>query len=121
MEKATPGVAGVVHADKIRLRVRFFIEAETEKIKKVYEAFKPEEVIAGWSDKWATLNAEIQAVAGELGITNQTTWKPTAKQEQVRQRIRETKPELITQSEPKWSGENISIDAALQQAIPQAR
>jgi predicted ATP-dependent endonuclease of OLD family len=120
-EKATPGVAGVVHADKIRLRVRFFIEAETEKIKKVYEAFKPEEVIAGWSDKWATLNAEIQAVAGELGITNQTTWKPTAKQEQVRQRIRETKPELITQSEPKWSGENISIDAALQQAIPQAQ
>jgi hypothetical protein len=95
-EKATSGVAGVVHADKIRLRVRFSIEAETEKIKKVYEAFKPEEVIAGWSAKWATLNAAIQTVAGELGINNQTAWKPAGKQEQVTQRIRETKPELIT-------------------------
>jgi predicted ATP-dependent endonuclease of OLD family len=120
-EKATPGVAGVVYADKIRLRVRFFIEAETEKIKKVYEAFKPEEIITGWSDKWATLDAAIQAIAAELGIINATTWKPAAKQELVRQRIRETKPELITQSEPKWSSDNISIDAALQQAIPQAQ
>ena len=119
-EKVTPGVAGVVHADKIRLRVRFSIEAETEKIKKVYEAFKPEEVIAGWSDKWSTLDAGIQTVAGELGI-NGTAFKAAAKQEQIRQRIRETKPELVTHTEAKWSSENISIDAALQQAIPQAQ
>jgi AAA15 family ATPase/GTPase len=33
-EKSTPGVAGTVHADKIRLRVRFSIEPDTEKIKK---------------------------------------------------------------------------------------
>ena len=39
----------------------------------------------------------------------------------MRQRIRVNRPDLITHGEASWSSENISIEAALQQAIPQVQ
>ncbi|HEU5122574.1 MAG TPA: ATP-dependent endonuclease [Verrucomicrobiae bacterium] len=119
-ERSTSGVAGLVYNDKIKLRVSFSINSETEKVEKVYEAFKQEETIAGWSDKWSDLADNIKAIAEGAGV-NGTGWRTAGKREQVKSVIRQTKADLVTYGEAKWSTENISIDAALQQAIPQAQ
>ena len=119
-EKMTPGVAGIVYNNKIRLRLTISIDPKTEKIQKLYEAYKLEENITGWSDKWADLDPSLKAIAENLKI-NGTSWRTDANKEQVRQQIRETKPELVKVGEPKWSDESISIANALQQAIPQAQ
>jgi hypothetical protein len=120
-EKATQGVSGLVYDNKILLKLTLSSDPGTGKIKKEYEAFKPEETIIGWADKFSGLSDELKAIAAEMGITTAGAWKGVAKLEQVKQRIRETKPALIAVGEAKWSADSVSIDSALQQALPQAQ
>jgi putative ATP-dependent endonuclease of OLD family len=120
-EKSTPGVAGIVFNDRIKLKLTLRIDQDTKKIEKKYEAFKQEEIIAGWSDSWTEVADNIKAIANDLGITTATGWKPASKKEQVRQKIRATHRELVTAGDAKWSSDSISIESALQQALPQAQ
>jgi predicted ATP-dependent endonuclease of OLD family len=120
-ESAASAGAGLVYDGKIRLRVTFSIDPKSEKVQKLYEAFKPEETITGWAERWNDVSSDIKELATKLGISKAGEWKGVAKLEQVKKKIREVRPDLIVKSEPKWSDESISIDSALQQVIPQAQ
>lgn len=120
-EKKEPGVAGVVYDNAIQLRLTISIDPTTKKAKKTYEAFKQDEAITGWSDKFSDVSAEVKSVAAEMGITKGSDWKGVARLEGVRQKIRDTKPALVVKGAPKWSADSVSIESALQQALPQAQ
>lgn len=119
-ERTAPGVAGVVHDGKIRLRMRAKLDEAREKAEVLYEALMPREDIQGWSDSWATLPAEFKSLASQLGIGG-AQFRSAASKEAIRAKIREQMPDRVTTGAPAWSSENISIKQALQQAIPQAQ
>lgn len=119
-ERAMPGVAGIVHGNRIQLKMRASIEAESGKVVTTYEAKTPQVTIDGWADAWGELDPAIKEVAGALEITG-AKWKGAASKELVKARVREVMPERVTEGEAIWSAENISIKQALQQAIPQSQ
>lgn len=122
-ERTKPGVSGLVFEDRIRLRMSVTSPNPDEGKRKAeitYECFKPQETITGWADAWATLAPTLKEKAAELGITG-TSFRNVASKERLRQLIRDTAPELVTNGAPRWTTEGISIPAAFQQAIPQAQ
>jgi predicted ATP-dependent endonuclease of OLD family len=119
-ERSTSGIAGIVWEEKIRLRLSLSINADNGKIEKTFEAFKPEETIRGWADSWNDLDADIRTKAAELNINGQG-FRNANKKEQLRQAVRDSMSERVTQGQSRWTSENISINAALQQAMPQAQ
>jgi len=118
-EANAPGVAGVVHEGKIRLRVVALRDEAGEKVTTVYEAFLPRIEIAGFSETWGQVDEAIKAVAAEFEIKG-PQWKNSANRDKVRQRVMETMKERVTIGPADWTADNISIKQALQQAIPQA-
>lgn len=120
-ERNTPGVSGLISENKIILRYTGTVaDAVKEKTEKEYHAYKRKEVIDGWSDTWNEISEEIKTLGAPIGITNGTTFKSAANKERLRQVIRDTSPNLITEGEYQWTNEGISIAPALQQAIPKA-
>jgi energy-coupling factor transporter ATP-binding protein EcfA2 len=119
-ERMAPGVAGIVHDGKIRLRLRAKLDDAGEKVEVVYEALVPRIEIEGWSDTWGTLSDEIKILAASLGIKG-PQWKSAASKGAVRTKIKEQMPDRVTIGASEWSSENISIKQALQQALPQAQ
>jgi len=120
-ERNTPGVSGLISENKISLRYTgSVVDIAKEKTDKEYHTYKREENIQGWSDKWADLSEEIQALGTPLGIQNGTHFKTSANKERLRQSIRENRADLITEGDYQWTNEGISIAPALQQAIPKA-
>lgn len=119
-EKNKPGVSGLVYEGNIRLRVIYTYNKEKNKVDSKYEAFKPEETITGWSDRWGDLSEEIKNVIVNCGITTGKEWTTKANREKARSYIRNNASHLVLYSEPKWSDDSISIAPALKQAIPQA-
>lgn len=113
-ERTTPGVAALVQNGKIRLRL-----THTFGEKPKFEAYIAAEEIVGWSDKFSELSGEIKAVAGELDITAKKGWSAAGK-ERIKEKLRSDHPELISRSPADWTSEGISINAALQQALPKA-
>jgi len=113
-ERNTPGVAALVQDGRIRLRLT---HASGEKPK--YEAHIAAEEIDGWADKFSELSDRIKAVAGELDITAKKGWTVAGK-ERIKEKLRSDHPELISRSPADWTSEGISINAALQQALPKA-
>jgi energy-coupling factor transporter ATP-binding protein EcfA2 len=123
-ERDTPGVAGLVRNNEIRLRL---VATRTPSpkgdivVSKHYEAWVRQEAINGWSDTWGGLDSQIKAIAQAPGLEiNGQSWKSAANKERVRQAIRVTRPDLVTYGEEFWTQESISIEPALKQAIPQA-
>lgn len=120
-ERNTPGVAGLISENQIKLRYTATIaDLSKEKIEKEYAAYKRQENIVGWDDSWANLDQAIKDLVAPLGIINGTHFKSIANKERVRQAIRDQRPDLITEGDYEWTSEGISIAAALQQAIPRA-
>lgn len=117
-ERDKPGVSGLVNEGKIKLRAT--ITKEDGKVNSPeYEAYiKPVE-IEGWSDSWKSLSPEIRETALRLDI-NSSNYKTAANKERVREYIIKHQPSKVSYLEAKWTSENISISAALKQAIPQA-
>ncbi len=123
-ERNTPGVAGIVRDNEIQLRL-VAIQSEDDKtdsklkVTTKYEAYIPEVIIEGWADKWSDLSEEIKKCAQELEIDG-TSWRNQSKKEILRQSLIQNLPNLVTHGNARWTDANISISAALKQAIPQA-
>lgn len=116
-EREIQGVSGIVQDDKILLRVRY----DKPGAKGVYEAFKKQEVIADWSDKIIELKKTwINEYLAAAEISTAADLKTAHKVEALKQIIRTASPDKVTITAADWTSENISIDAALKQAIPQA-
>lgn len=124
-ERNKPGVSSLIHGGKILLRYRATCADDGSGSRKVditYEAKVPEESIDGWSDQWANVSQEIKDLAATIGVTTGNHWRTQANKERVRQLVREQMPAQVHQTgDPRWTSEGISINAALQQALPQAQ
>lgn len=118
-EISTPGVAGIVHNNMIRLRVVATLDDGGEKVQTKYEAFTPQMEIEGWSDSWGELSDKLRSIAADIQLTG-TNFRSAAGKDRLRAAIKENASELITAGEPIWTSESISFKQALQQAIPQA-
>lgn len=119
-ERSAPGVAGIVHDGKIRLRLRANLDGTGQKAEVIYEALMPRVDIAGWSDTWSALSADYKTIADSLGIKG-PQWKSAASKDAVRTKILEQMPDRVTVGAPEWNSDSISIKQALQQALPQAQ
>lgn len=117
-ERTKPGISGLIHKDGIHLKYVAAFDPDKLKVTCSYLCKKHQEVISGWSDKWAALSEEIQDMASKIGITNQTQFKSKTSQEKIKDVIRKSFPKLIEIGDEEWTDDGISIDAALQQAIP---
>lgn len=116
-ERNSQGVSGLVQNGEIKLKAIARIEGESVSLS--YEAFVSPVEIEGWSDVWGELGETIKNLATGIGL-NGTTWRTAANKNRVREIISAQQPELITQLAPQWTNENISINAALKQALPVA-
>ncbi|MES2985312.1 MAG: AAA family ATPase [Pseudomonadota bacterium] len=117
-ERDKQGVSGLIHDNKICLRCLYSFE--DNKIEATYEAYLPAETIGGWTEEWAGLPDQYRAFATELAL-NGRNWKTKANQERIKQLIRERLPAEVQTGDPTWTSNGISINAALQQALPQAQ
>lgn len=117
-ERDTPGVAGIIHDNKIRLRLTISID-ENNKIKQDFEAYVQEVNINGWADSWKDVSENIKSIADEMDI-NGTAFRNSSNKERLRQKIKDEHSDLVSLGEEKWTSENISIGPALKQALPQA-
>lgn len=121
-ERNKPGISSLVFDNKINLKyIASLDERDNGEIKITvrYEAFKPEESIAGWSDSWTSLSPEIKNLAEGIGIGNGNLFKSAANKERVKQEVRDKKPSIVSLGSSRWTDEGISIAPALQQALPQ--
>jgi predicted ATP-dependent endonuclease of OLD family len=115
-ERKTSGVAGIIQNDEIRLHAIWSKAGG----KPQYEAYIQQEQIEGWSDTFTVVkNCDyIFSIMQELDIVNSSSFKTTGNKEKIKQKIRETFPDKIVITDAKWTSENISIEPALKQAIP---
>ena len=116
-ERNAQGVSGLVQNGEIKLKAIARIEGESVSLS--YEAFVSPVEIEGWSEAWGELSATIKNLATGIDL-NGTTWRTAANKNRVREIISSQKTELLTHLEPQWTNENISISAALKQALPVA-
>jgi predicted ATP-dependent endonuclease of OLD family len=117
-ERAKPGISGLVYNEGVHLKYIATFDPEKSKVTCNYLCKKQQEKIVGWADKWGELSAEIQELAKKLGIANQTQFKTKVNQEKIREEIRQSVSKLIEVGPEEWTDEGISIESALQQAIP---
>jgi predicted ATP-dependent endonuclease of OLD family len=124
-ERSCPGVSGIIHEDKIQLRVtiksKYNAEAGKYSISKSYEAYVKKEIFEGldFDGTLTGCSAEIQALIREHGF-NGSTYKAKKNQEQIKNLIREHIPSAFQYGDWEWSADNFGIDPALKQAIPNA-
>jgi predicted ATP-dependent endonuclease of OLD family len=115
-ERDVPGVAGIIQNNEIKLRATY--DKDTKKPS--YEAYIQVEIIdqLNISDNFTSIGTEYREILRNIGITSATDWRGIANKERFKQHLREYYPDKITLSTADWTSENISIDAALKQAIP---
>ena len=122
-ERDRPGISSLVHDRKIHLKYIAIAEnktkeAQPKKVNVKYEAKIPEESIRGWAAKWRELSDEIRALAEKIGLDGKA-FRTKANKERLREAIRQERPHLVTQGPLRFTDEGLSINAALQQALPQ--
>lgn len=115
-ERNRPGVSNLVYNNKLILRASYNIETD---FKPKFEAFKAPVVIDGWDTSWSNLSEQIREFATEIEITNGTHFRSAANKRRLEEHIIENHDEIVSIGEPEWSDDSISINAALQQALPQ--
>jgi predicted ATP-dependent endonuclease of OLD family len=115
-ERKMSGVAGIIQNNEIKLRA-IWNQAGG---KPQYEAYIQQEQIEEWSTRITDIKKSkyIYEIMNELGITTAETFKVSSNQEKIKQKIRERFPDKVTMLDANWTNENISIDPALKQAIP---
>lgn len=120
-ERNSPAISGLIYNNQLRLRYVASISSEEGEKKKAevsYFAFKQNEEIQGWAEKWGDLNDEMKAIAGEVEINTAKDFTSKANKEKVKQRIRDNHPDRIIQGDAEWSNDSIAFNNALQQALP---
>lgn len=120
-ERNSPAVSALIYNNELRLKYvasSVADEGEKKKIDVAYYAFKQNEEIQGWQDKWGELNDDLKAIAAEVDVKAGKDFNTKANKEKVKQRIRDNYPERVIQGEAEWSGDSIAFNNALQQAIP---
>lgn len=123
-EKRSPGVAGIIFEDKIKLRETISVTHTPESgkyvVAKKYEAYVKEDIIDGLdSSKLSDCSEEIQAIVRSLDF-NGTTFKSKANLAVIKDKIKRDYPQYYRVGDWEWSSSNFGIDAALKQAIPTA-
>jgi predicted ATP-dependent endonuclease of OLD family len=115
-ERDIPGVAGIIQNNQIILRATYDKDSKRPK----YEAYIQSEIIndLNINDSFSNINSEYKAILSEIGIKTGNEWKSAANKERFKQHLRDYYPDKIKLSDADWTSENISIDAALKQAIP---
>ena len=115
-ERDLPGVAGIIQENEIKLRATY--DRETKRPK--YEAFIQNEIIddINVNDKFSAISTEYKEILRNIEITSAAEWNTTANKERFKQHLRDNYPDKIRFETADWTSENISIDAALKQAIP---
>jgi predicted ATP-dependent endonuclease of OLD family len=120
-ERNSPAISGLVYNNQLRLKYVASITAEEGEKKKVdvnYFAYKQNEEINGWQDKWGDLSDEIKAIAEEVEVRTGKDFQSKANKEKVKQRIRDNHTDLVVVGEAQWTDDSISFNNALQQALP---
>lgn len=100
-------VKGRLHDGQWIIKKRFWSEQEGDSgmktWKEVYFSFSAEEVFAGWPNPdttWVAFPAEYQSLI--QGIPNRGTRPNATTREQLRDLVRQQKPELITHADLMW-------------------
>lgn len=120
-ERNSPAVSALVYNNELRLKYVASInneEGEKKRVEVAYYAFKQNEVIQGWGEKWSDLDEEMKGIAGEVNIKAGKDFTTKASKEKVKQRIRDNYPQKVVQGDAEWTDESIPFNNALQQAIP---
>lgn len=119
-ERRNPAISGIVYNNQVHLKYIATAIDEDGKIKceLEYKAYSRIEEIRGWQDSWAQLSGEIKEIAIELGIDTGAKFKPVSTKEQLKQRIRDIRQDLVIVGEPQWSNDSIPFNNALQQVLP---
>lgn len=120
-ERTSPAVSALVYNNELRLRYVASIiaeEGEKRKIEVSYFAFKQNEQIEGWQEKWGELDDNMQQIAREAGIGAARDFTSKANKERVKQWIRDNYPDRVIQGEAVWSDDSIAFNNSLQQALP---
>jgi putative ATP-dependent endonuclease of the OLD family len=120
-ERNSPAVSGLIYNNQLRLKYIASISAEEGEKKKVevsYFAFKQNEEIQGWAEKWGDLNDEMKAIAAEVEINAAKDFTSKANKEKVKQRIRDNHAHIVIQGAAEWSNDSIAFNNSLQQALP---
>jgi putative ATP-dependent endonuclease of OLD family len=120
-ERNSPAVSALVYNNELRLKYVASViaeEGEKKKIEVAYYAFRQNEDIQGWVEKWSDLDEEMKGIVGEVGIKAAKDFNTKANKEKIKQKIRDNYPHKIVQGNAEWSNESIPFNNALQQAIP---
>lgn len=117
-ERRKPAISKIVHDDKIILRrkIRLGEEGSAQAIKKQYEAYVPMVTIKGWSDKEATLSAELKKLLKDKYKMKYSEAK--ANWVDFVERVRSEDSDFIESDKMDWSQSHISFDQALKQGLP---
>jgi predicted ATP-dependent endonuclease of OLD family len=120
-ERNTPAVSALIYNNQLRLKYVASIiadEGDKKKIEVSYFAFKQNEQIQGWGEKWNELDEDIKAIAAEVDVRVGKDFNTKASKEKVKQRIRDNYPNRVIQGAAEWSNDSITFNNALQQALP---
>lgn len=120
-ERNSPAVSGLIYNNQLQLKYVSSISSDESGKKKVeveYFAFKQNEEIDGWSEKWSDLDDEIKAIASEVDINTGKEFNTKANKEKVKQRIRDNHPAKVILGAAEWSNDSIAFNNSLQQALP---
>lgn len=119
-ERNNPSVSGLIHEDQLILKyvAEIIEERNKKKVDVTYYAYSVKEEIVGWSENWSGLSDEIKEIASQVDVTKAADFKTNAGKERVKSEIRNTRQDLITNIEPRWSNDSIAFNNSLQQAIP---
>jgi len=120
-ERNTPAISGLIYNNQLRLKYVASIAAEEGEKKKIeveYYAYKQNEEIQGWAEKWGDLDDDMKAIAGETGVNTAKDFNTKANKEKVKQRIRDNHATRVVQGAAEWSNDSITFNNALQQALP---
>lgn len=115
-ERNKPGISNLIFNNKLILRATYNVDTD---LKPKFEAYKAPVLIEGWDNTWGNLSQTIKEYAQEIGITNGTDFRNAANKRRLEEHIINTHNEIVTIGVPDWTDESISINIALQQALPQ--
>lgn len=115
-ERNKPGISNLVYDNKLILRVRYNVEND---LKPMFEAYKAPITIIGWDSSWSNLSDDIKSYAQEIDISNGTQFRNSTNKRRLEQHIIDNYPNIVSVGQAIWTDDAISINTALQQALPQ--
>lgn len=115
-ERNKPGISNLVYEDKLMLKVNYNIEND---LKPIFTAYKAPISIEGWNENWTGLSETIKTYAAEIDITTGAQFRTAANKRRLKDHIIENHNGIVAIGPADWTDDGVSINAALQQALPQ--